>query len=197
MPVSLVVGLGNPGREYVDTRHNTGFRVVDAWAAKLGATFSAEPSLKGEFAKTTFANSVLWLAKPTTYMNNSGECVSAFARYRKIAFEDVAVVYDDITLPPGALKFSCGGGDGGHNGIKSLIQHCGNAFMRVRVGIGPKIHREQDLADFVLGKLTPEEQAVFASRTENFIHGLELLASRGLVAAQNNLNKHIKQNERS
>lgn len=197
MPVSLVVGLGNPGKEYAETRHNAGFRAVSAWAAKLGATFSAEPSLKGEFAKTIFAGSVLWLAKPTTYMNNSGECVSAFARFRKIDFSEVAVVYDDITLPPGTLKFSTGGGDGGHNGIKSLIQHCGNTFMRVRIGIGPKIHREQDLADFVLGKLTQEEQALFASRTETFIQGLEFLASNGLVAAQNHLNKHIKQNEQS
>ncbi len=196
MPVSLVVGLGNPGREYANTRHNAGFRAVDAWAAKLGAAFAAEPSLKGEFAKAAFGGVPLWLAKPTTYMNDSGECVGAFARYRKIDFSEVAVVYDDITLPPGALKISLGGGDGGHNGIKSLIRCCGNAFMRVRIGIGPKIHREQDLADFVLGKLTPEEQALFASRTEHYIHGLELLASRGLAAAQNTLNTHQK-NERS
>jgi len=195
MPVSLVVGLGNPGKEYAETRHNAGFRAVDAWAKKLCATFSSEPSLKGEFAKTVFAGATLWLAKPTTYMNNSGECVSAFARYRKIDFSEVAVVYDDITLPPGTLKFSIGGGDGGHNGIKSLIQHCGNAFMRVRIGIGPKIHREQDLADFVLGKLTPEEQTLFDVRTEAFIQGLEFLATRGLVATQNHLNKHTKQNE--
>lgn len=196
MPVSLVVGLGNPGREYAETRHNCGFRAVDAWAAKLGVAFAAEPAFKGEFAKVSFAGRPLWLAKPTTFMNNSGECVSAFARFRKIDFAEVAVVYDDITLPPGALKFSLGGGDGGHNGIESLIRHCGNAFARVRIGIGPKIHPEQDLADFVLGKLTPEEQTLFASRTENHIFGLELLVSQGLVAAQNTLNKHIK-NERS
>lgn len=192
MPVSLVVGLGNPGREYAETRHNVGFRTVSAWASKLGVAFSADTARKGEFAKTVFAGSPLWLAKPTTYMNNSGECVSAFARYRKIDFSEVAVIYDDITLPPGTLKISLGGGDGGHNGIKSLIQHCGNAFMRIRIGIGPKIHREQDLADFVLGKLTAEEQALFSSQTEHYIYGIELLASRGLVVAQNTLNKHIK-----
>lgn len=196
MPVSLVVGLGNPGKEYAETRHNAGFRAVSAWAAKLGASFAADSSHKGEFAKTVFNGSVLWLAKPTTYMNNSGACVSAFARYRKIDFSQVAVVYDDITLPPGTLKISLGGGDGGHNGIKSLIQHCGNAFIRVRIGIGPKLHPAQDLADFVLGKLTTEEQTLFASQTEHYIYGLELLASRGIVAAQNTLNKHIK-NERS
>lgn len=193
MPVSLVVGLGNPGREYAETRHNAGFRAVSAWASKLGVAFSADAARKGEFAKAVFNGAPLWIAKPTTYMNNSGECVSAFARYRKIDFSEVAVVYDDITLPPGTLKFSLGGGDGGHNGIKSLIRHCGNAFVRVRIGIGPKIHREQDLADFVLGKLTPEEQSLFASQTEHYIYGLELLASRGLVAAQNTLNKHTKQ----
>lgn len=193
MPVSLAVGLGNPGKEYADTRHNAGFRAVSAWAEKLGVEFAPDPVRKGEFAKAVFNGAPLWIAKPTTYMNNSGECVSAFARYRKIDFSEVAVVYDDITLPPGTLKFSLGGGDGGHNGIKSLIQHCGNAFMRVRIGIGSKIHPEQDLADFVLGKLTPEEQSLFASRTEHYIQGLELLASRGLVVAQNTLNKHTKQ----
>ncbi|MBQ8445294.1 MAG: aminoacyl-tRNA hydrolase [Opitutales bacterium] len=192
MPVSLVVGLGNPGREYAETRHNVGFRTVSAWASKLGVAFSADTARKGEFAKTVFAGSPLWLAKPTTYMNNSGECVSAFARYRKIDFSEVAVIYDDITLPPGTLKISLGGGDGGHNGIKSLIRHCGTAFMRIRIGIGPKIHREQDLADFVLGKLTAEEQTLFASQTEHYIYGIELLVSRGLVVAQNTLNKHIK-----
>lgn len=193
MPVSLAVGLGNPGREYAETRHNTGFRALDAWAAKLGATFVADPAHKGEVAKAVFGGAVLWLLKPTTYMNNSGESVCSFARWRKIDFSEVAVVYDDIALAPGTLKISLGGGDGGHNGIKSLIQYCGNAFMRVRIGIGPKIHREQDLADFVLGKLTPEEKALFAAQTENHIAGLELLASRGLVAAQNTLNKHTKQ----
>lgn len=193
MPVSLVVGLGNPGREYAETRHNAGYRAVSAWAEKLGASFAADSARKGEFAKAVFGGVPLWLAKPTTYMNNSGECVSAFARYRKIEFSEIAVVYDDITLPPGALKISLGGGDGGHNGVKSLIQHCGNAFVRVRIGIGPKIHREMDLADFVLGKLTAEEQTLFASQTQHYIYGLELLVSQGLVAAQNTLNKHTKQ----
>lgn len=192
MPVSLAVGLGNPGREYAETRHNAGYRAISAWAEKLGAAFAADSARKGDFARAVFGGSVIWLAKPTTYMNDSGECVSAFARYRKIDFSEVAVVYDDITLPPGTLKFSVGGGDGGHNGIKSLIRHCGNAFMRVRIGIGPKMFREQPLADFVLGKLTPEEQALFAARTPDYIYGLELLASRGLVAAQNTLNKHTK-----
>ena len=86
MPVSLVVGLGNPGREYAETRHNAGFRAVSAWASKLGVAFSADAARKGEFAKAVFNGAPLWIAKPTTYMNNSGECVSAFARYRKIDF---------------------------------------------------------------------------------------------------------------
>ena len=152
MPVSLAVGLGNPGREYAETRHNAGYRAISAWAEKLGAAFAADSARKGEFARAVFGGAVIWLAKPTTYMNDSGECVSAFARYRKIDFSEVAVVYDDITLPPGTLKFSVGGGDGG----------------------------------------PPEEQALFAARTPDYIYGLELLASRGLVAAQNTLNKHTK-----
>lgn len=190
MPVSVIYGLGNPGRDYEKTRHNAGFRVVDAFAKKLGIAFSKEAALRGEFAKAKLASSgTLWLGKPQTYMNNSGECVSAHARYHKIDPSGIIVVYDDITLPPGSLKISQGGGDGGHNGIKSIIRHCGNAFIRFRVGIGPKLFREQPLADFVLGKMNEEELKIFETQETHFIYGLELLITQGLSAAQNLINR--------
>lgn len=196
MPVSVIYGLGNPGREYELTRHNAGFRVVSALAKKLNAEFRKEAALRGEFTKIkSSAGTALWLGKPQTYMNNSGECVGAHLRYHKIHLCDAVVVYDDITLAPGAVKISQGGGDGGHNGIKSIIRLCGNDFIRFRIGIGPKLFREQPLSDFVLGKLTEEEIKFFETRQEHFLYGLDLLVNQGLPAAQNLINRK-ENNER-
>lgn len=193
MPVSVIYGLGNPGREYEQTRHNAGFRIVSALADKLNVAFRKEAALNGEFAKAKTSAGTLWLGKPQTYMNNSGECVGAHMRYHKIQASAVVVVYDDITLAPGAVKISQGGGDGGHNGIKSIIRHCGNDFIRFRIGIGPKLFREQPLSDFVLGKLTETESNIFETRREHFLYGLELLINQGLPAAQNLINRKENQ----
>ncbi|MCD8284483.1 MAG: aminoacyl-tRNA hydrolase [Opitutae bacterium] len=191
MPVSVIYGLGNPGREYEMTRHNVGFRVLDSLAKDLQVSFRKDASLRGEFAKAKLepAGTTLHLGKPLTFMNNSGECVGAHSRFHKIPPDEIVVVHDDIALPPGAVKISFGGGDGGHNGLKSIIQHCGEGFIRFRIGIGPKLFREQDLADFVLGKLNEEEQKIFESQTEHFIYGIKLLATQGISAAQNLINR--------
>lgn len=196
MFVSAIYGLGNPGKEYEFTRHNAGFRVIDAFARSLGVDFRKDAALRGEFAKANFHGAgTLWLGKPLTFMNLSGECIGIHARYHKLDFAKVAVVYDDIALPIGAIKISQGGGDGGHNGIKSIVRSCGNAFIRFRIGIGAKPFREQPLADFVLGKLGDDEKNIFETQQANFIQGLELLVNRGLSAAQNLINKKEK-NER-
>lgn len=189
MPVSVIYGLGNPGKEYETTRHNAGFRVVSAFAKKLNVDFRKEAALHGEFAKAKSSSGTLWLGKPQTYMNNSGECVGAHMRYHKLLPSGIVVIYDDITLAPGVVKISQGGGDGGHNGIKSIIRHCGNEFIRFRVGIGAKPFREQPLSDFVLGKLNEEETKIFEARQEHFLYGLELLVNQGLPAAQNLINR--------
>ena len=189
MPVSVIFGLGNPGKEYEMTRHNAGFRVLDAFAKNLQIEFRKETSLRGEFAKAKFSAGTILLGKPQTFMNNSGECVCAYTRFHKIPASETVVVYDDITLPPGSVKISLGGSDGGHNGIKSIIKHCGNDFIRFRIGIGPKHFREQDLADFVLGKLNEEEQKISESQTEHYIYGLKLLVSQGISAALNLINR--------
>ena len=189
MPVSLVVGLGNPGREYAETRHNAGFRAVSAWASKLGVAFSADAARKGEFAKAVFNGAPLWLAKPTTYMNNSGECVSAFARYRKIDFSEVAVVYDDITLPPGTLKFSLGGGDGGHNGMKNIIYHMkSDTIPRIKVGVGAKPAPEYDLADWVLSRFSKDEAEKIKAAAEKTATALEFMVEGDIDSAMSKVN---------
>ncbi len=191
MPVSVIYGLGNPGKEYETTRHNAGFRVLDALAKDLQTSFRKSSALRGEFAKAVLepTGKILHLGKPLTFMNLSGECIGAHLHFRKIPVSEMVVVHDDIAIPLGTVKISVGGGDGGHNGIKSLISHCGSDFVRFRIGIGQKQFPEQDLADFVLGKMSEEELKIFDSQLGYFINGLKLLINEGVAAAQNLTNR--------
>ena len=142
----LIAGLGNPGKEYENTRHNAGFMVLDALADKLGADIS-EKKHKALCGKAVIGGQKLILLKPQTYMNSSGESIRAAADYYKVDPEDILVVYDDISLAPGQLRIRAEGSAGGHNGIKSIIAHLGTQeFPRVRVGVGEKPPR-MDLAD--------------------------------------------------
>ncbi|MDR2845454.1 MAG: aminoacyl-tRNA hydrolase [Puniceicoccales bacterium] len=186
---AVIAGLGNPGPEYADTRHNTGFRILDALATRAGATFTSQFRANGAVAKTTLASRPVWLVKPLTYMNDSGRCVGPYAQFLKIPPENVLVVYDDITLATGTVKLTTGGSDGGHNGITSLLQHLPNTFARFRVGIGGKHWPGQNLADHVLGKLTFEEQKIITEKLTFYIQGIEIWLTQGLAIAQNLINK--------
>ncbi|MCR5183753.1 MAG: aminoacyl-tRNA hydrolase [Opitutales bacterium] len=188
MPVTAIYGLGNPGKEYENTRHNVGFRVVDALAKKMAASFS-QSAFKGEFAKVSIPTGTLWLGKPQTFMNLSGECVQAHQRFYRLNIADAIVVHDDINLPFAQIKLSLGGSSGGHNGVENVILHCGNAFMRVRVGIGQKPVREMPLADYVLGKLTDEEQKIFETKVIEIIECIDQIIKNGFCATQNLINR--------
>jgi peptidyl-tRNA hydrolase, PTH1 family len=132
IPIKLVVGLGNPGREYEQTRHNAGFWWVDVLARDLGATFKKEAKFRGEVAK---AGSV-WLLKPTTFMNHSGQSVGALAKFYQIQPNEILVAHDEMDLPPGGLKMKIGGA-AGSNGVKDIVSHLGTRdFWRLRIGIG-------------------------------------------------------------
>jgi len=127
----LLVGLGNPGEQYQNTRHNAGFWLVDAVAKQLGAT--SWQSQHGALIAKTEAG---WLVKPQTYMNLSGESIGALLRYYKIEGNELCVACDDVYLAPGTTRIRTGGGDGGHNGLKSLHQHAGSDYLKVRIGVG-------------------------------------------------------------
>lgn len=189
MAPAVIAGLGNPGPEYADTRHNTGFRVLDALATRAGTRFTAQSRVNGAVAKATLDNRLVWLVKPLTYMNESGRCIGPFVQFLKTPVESLLVVYDDITLPPGAMKLTIGGSDGGHNGITSILQCLPNTFARFRIGIGGKRYPGQDLADHVLGKLTEEEQTTITTKLDTYIQGIETWLSRGTAFAQNFINK--------
>ena len=190
MSISLVAGLGNPGREYAATRHNLGWVVLDAFAQKLGLVWKAQPQFQAEVARWDRpGESTCYLAKPLTFMNNSGVSVGAMSRFYKIPVSSVLVVYDDLNIDLGLIKVSLSGSAGGHNGVASLLEKVGDGFVRYRLGIGPKTPAQMDLKDFVLGKFTPDQQIFVTQQLAQYLSGLDLLLSRGVEVAMNQLNR--------
>lgn len=162
--IRLFVGLGNPGAEYEDTRHNAGFWWVDALARGLGASLQADRNYHGLVARVNNApgaSGPIWLLQPMTYMNLSGKSVGALARFFKIAPEEILAIHDELDLAPGEMKFKQGGGTGGHNGLKDMQAQLGSAnFWRLRLGIGHPGHKAE-VANYVLRKPPlAERQAV-------------------------------------
>jgi PTH1 family peptidyl-tRNA hydrolase len=190
MSISLVAGLGNPGREYEHSRHNLGWVTVDAYASKHGLSWMKAPDFESLVARRDLApGRTLWLVKPLTFMNESGRAVAALARYHRIAPEEVAAVYDDITIDLGLIKVSVTGSDAGHNGVASLLENLGTGFARLRLGIGPRQPPEMDLKDFVLARFTSDQIAIIQKKTETYVQGLELLLASGPDRAMNQLNR--------
>ena len=171
-PIRLIVGLGNPGREYERTRHNAGFWWVDAIAESRGARWAREAKFSGWVAKVEEAGMPFWLLKPGTYMNESGRSVGALLRFHRIAAPSMLVVHDELDLPPGTVRLKKGGGTGGHNGLRSIDESIGTRdFWRLRIGIGHPGHKDA-VADFVLHEARRDEQAAI---DEAFDRSLGLL----------------------
>ncbi len=156
----LVIGLGNPGNGYDDTRHNIGFKILDDFAIKNGFPgWIAKKDLKCQLTTANLGENRVILCKPQTFMNNSGEAAQAVQRFYRVYNQNTLVVYDELAVPFGSLRSRLGGSDAGHNGVKSLIQHIGVDFGRLRGGVGSDISGKAEAADFVLGKFTKKEQA--------------------------------------
>ena len=190
MFLSLVAGLGNPGREYEHTRHNLGWVVLDALARKHDLSWKRVAQFDADVARWDLpARRTRWLMKPLTFMNNCGRSVGALARYHKLEVSELAAVYDDLTIDFGLIKVTTSGSAGGHNGVASLLEHLGDGFVRYRLGIGPKQPAQMDMADFVLGKFTSEQQLLVTQKLDQYVQGLELLLSRGVEPAMNQLNR--------
>ena len=190
MSLSLVAGLGNPGRDYEATRHNLGWVVLDAFAKKHGLAWKPAAQFKAEVARWDFSpGHTRWLVKPLTFMNESGVAIAALARFYKIEPSAVVAVYDDLTIDLGLIKVSVTGSAGGHNGVASLLERLGEGFVRYRLGIGPKVPSQMDMADFVLGKFTPDQHILLTQKLDHYVQGLDLLLSRGAETAMNQLNR--------
>jgi peptidyl-tRNA hydrolase, PTH1 family len=185
----LVVGLGNPGPEYAGNRHNVGFMVADLLAARAGARFGRHRKAVAEVAEGRLGVGEsaprLVLAKPMTYMNLSGGPAAALAQFYKIPVDRTIAVHDELDIPYGALRLKVGGGEGGHNGLRSLAKSLGSKdFFRVRVGIGRPPGR-QDPADFVLRDFTTTERKELELTVDRAADAVEAIIVRGLEPAQN------------
>ncbi|EIP97016.1 peptidyl-tRNA hydrolase [Opitutaceae bacterium TAV1] len=190
MSITLVAGLGNPGRDYESTRHNIGWIVVEALARQTGLSWEKRRSAEAEVARwDPVPGRTVLLAKPLTYMNDSGRAVQALTGFFKIPASAVIAVYDDLTIDLGLVKVSVTGSAGGHNGVASLLRCLGDGFVRYRLGIGPKLPREMDLKDFVLGRFTPEQTTLLEQNLERYVSGLRLLIDEGPDRAMNILNR--------
>ena len=184
----LIVGLGNPGDKYENTRHNVGFLTVDELAERARVPVQR---LKHRALTNTveLGDARVLLMKPVTYMNLSGEAVGEAARFYKIPADHVLVISDDVSLPIGKLRIRKGGSAGGHNGLKSIIQHLGtDQFPRVRVGVGQKPHPDYDLADWVLGKFQGEDKKVMDEAVKRAADAVECILKEGADRAMNRFN---------
>ena len=184
----LIVGLGNPGEKYEDTRHNVGFQVVDELAERQNAPVQ-KLKFKALTNLLTIAGERVLVMKPVTYMNLSGEAVRPAADFYKIPPERILVISDDTALDPGKLRIRQKGSAGGHNGLKNIIQHLGtDQFPRVRVGVGQKPHPDYDLADWVLGQLQGEDKKVMEQAVKRAADAVECLLAEGIDRAMNKFN---------
>jgi PTH1 family peptidyl-tRNA hydrolase len=186
--MKLIVGLGNPGRKYRETRHNVGFAVVEELAGRHSATFESAPSEALLARVRTLGDGGTLLVKPLTMMNASGFAVSEIARYFRIAFDDILVVADDVNLPLGRLRARPGGSAGGHNGFRSIIEQLGSpGFARLRIGIGRGDPR-RDLADYVLGGFDADERPLVAEVVGRAADASELFVAEGIEPVMNRFN---------
>lgn len=156
----LIIGLGNPGKEYDSSRHNIGFAVLDEFAIKNDFPgWVAKKDLKCQLTSQNMGENRVILCKPATFMNNSGEAAQAVQRFCRVYNQNTLAVYDELAIPFGSLRTRLGGSDAGHNGVKSLIQHIGDDFGRLRIGVGSDMAKKADTADFVLSKFDKKERA--------------------------------------
>ena len=192
----IIIGLGNPGREYDGSRHNVGFRVADVLATKLGAEYKTKRRFAAEVAETKRGESALVLAKPLTYMNLSGQAAAALRDWYKCKPQDMVAIFDDADLKLGQLRVRGKGSSGGHNGVQSLIDLLGtDEFARVRLGIGRTSHGDGELTDHVLSRFTKTEEPLVREMVDRAVEAVECLLERGLTVAMNQFNQRTKETE--
>lgn len=190
--ISLIVGLGNPGAQYEQTRHNAGFWFLDALARVYDGQFRSEAKFFGDVCKLSVAGQQVWLQKPNTFMNRSGQAVSALAKFYKIPLANILVVHDELDLAPGVARLKRGGGHGGHNGLRDIAaQMAGKDYYRLRLGIGhPGVGR--DVSGFVLGRAPSSEESLIDDAMAEAQAVLPLILSGEFEKAMNSLHSATK-----
>ena len=185
--VALIVGLGNPGPQYEETRHNAGFWFVEQVARQQGEQFRLENKFHGEIAKVAIGANNVWLLKPNTFMNRSGQSVAALARFYKIPLENILVVHDELDLSPGTARLKQGGGHGGHNGLRDIVaQMGGKDFMRLRIGIGHPGNSKQ-VSNYVLNRAGADDQRFIEESIGDALNVLQQVVSGEFQKAMNEL----------
>ena len=184
----LIVGLGNPGKEYAATKHNCGFRAIDLIAETLNCKID-KGKFQGLYGQTTYNGTKLYLLKPQTFMNLSGRSVLQLSSYFGIPPQRIIVLFDDISLEPGRIRIRADGSAGGHNGIKSIIAEIGSQdFPRVKIGVGAKPHKDTDLADWVLSGFSANEEKAMAVSLKNAADSALCIIEKGVSEAANRFN---------
>ena len=184
----LIVGLGNPGKEYAQTRHNCVWMALDRIAEKLSCKID-KGKFQGLYGQTAYGGNKVYLLKPQTYMNASGQSVLQMSAYFQIPPERILVLFDDISLEPGRLRIRPDGSAGGHNGIKSIISCIGSeAFPRIKIGVGAKPHKDADLADWVLSGFAESERKNLSFALDNAVDAALCIMDKGLYEAANRYN---------
>ncbi len=183
----LIVGLGNPGKEYEKTRHNIGFEAIDLLAKRNKIALN-KMKFKSIYGEGRIGPEKVYLMKPTTYMNNSGEAVKAFADYYKIGPENILVIVDDIDIPFSSIRIKKNGSAGSHNGLKSIVKLLGSKnFSRLKLGVGQK-NENQDLASFVLGRFSKEEMVDIDKTLDLSVRAIEEAIRSGIESSMNKFN---------
>ena len=183
----MIVGLGNPGKSYENTRHNVGFRAVDLLAKELGADI-LKLKHKALYGEAKAGDKRILLVKPQTFMNLSGEAVAPLAKFYGIEPQNILVIFDDIALPLGKIRIRRSGSDGGHNGLKSLQLHLGQEYPRVKIGVGEKPHPDYDLAKWVLSKFTDSEEKSLQPALEKAVQAALSVADKGCEQSMGQFN---------
>tara|TARA_B100000282_G_C31687015_1_gene469544 strand:+ start:384 stop:971 length:588 start_codon:yes stop_codon:yes gene_type:complete len=186
---SAIVGLGNPGSYYAQTRHNLGFWLLDHLADTQQVVFQEKSKFSAEITKLSYAEKSFMLVKPLTFMNESGKFLKMLLSKNNCDVTDTILVHDEITLPVGRIKISKNNGDGGHNGVRSVFSNIGTNLTRLRLGIGQKKNPAMDLSDYVLSKFSTEETQLLDQQKENFLNALKSLMSEGADRAMNRFNQ--------
>lgn len=195
-PIKLIVGLGNPGPQYEDTRHNAGVWFVNQLARQLGCSLRPESRFLGDLAKTKVNGEDLFLLFPTTYMNRSGQSVGALSKFFKLQPSDILVVHDELDLLPGQLKLKKGGGHAGHNGLRDIQAHLGtNDYWRARVGIGhPRsLGLNQGVADFVLHRPSQDHQKLIDEGLHILLKHMDLILDGNIAQATTKVHTEVEQ----
>lgn len=187
--ISLIVGLGNPGTEYAQTRHNAGFWFVQRLAEQYGIQLKADPKYKGISGRGNIEGQDVRLLLPTTFMNLSGQSVVPFAKFYQIAPEAILIAHDELDMNPGVIRLKIGGGHGGHNGLKDIVPHIGSNFHRLRIGIGHPGSKER-VSGHVLSKAPSSEQNLMDDAIAHALFRIQLLVNGDTQQAMNQINAY-------